>query len=508
MTEAQDLLLNLPADVRGRVWTAMVDGIEKYLNDVRDLGAGGPADDEAARSILGTLDFDAPIAPEDAIGLVLDALRTTQRHVSHPRYFGLFEAAPTTMGIVGETLAATFNACLATRAGSPFGVAAEERIVAAFAAHFGFPASRADGITTTGGSEANHTALLLALTSAFPSCAEQGLIGLEQRPIVYQSAETHPSVARAVRLSGLGARSVREIAVDGAFRIDLRAAETAIQEDLRAGHRPLMLVLNAGTSGTGSVDPLAEGARIAETYGLWLHVDAAWGGAAAILPEMRRVFDGLERADSITFDPHKWMSVPLGAGLLLTRHPGLLDRTFAVHAAFLDGACEVGARDPHARSMRWSRGFAGLKLLLSLAVAGWDGYRAALRKQIDLGDALRRELSDAGWRIRNDTPLPVVCFDADESAADHPRFLEFTAKAVNASGEARIFLVNLAGRPALRACVTNPATGAADVSALVARLGEARADVLSGRVDAAMLSQTTATEACTIHPPGPRPAPA
>lgn len=499
MTEAPDSLLNLPKDVRGRLWAAVVEGVEAYLADVPELGAGGPADDGAARAALEKLNFDAPTVPEDAVELVLDALRSTQRHVSHPRYFGLFEAAPTTMGIAAETLAATFNACLATREGSPFGVAAEDRIVAEFGAQFGYPGPHVDGVVTTGGSESNHSALLLALNSAFPSYGDHGLIGFDRRPIVYISAETHPSVAKAVRLSGLGAESLRVIGTDAAFRIDLGALREAITADLRAGHRPLMLVLTAGTTGTGAVDPIADGSRVAEEHGLWLHVDAAWGGAAALLPEMRPVFDGLERADSIAFDPHKWMSVPLGAGLLLTRHRGLLDRAFAVRAAFLDGTGEVGTGDPYARSMRWSRGFGGLKILLSLAVAGWEGYRAALRRQIDLGGLLRDELSAAGWRVVNATPLPVVCFDAGGSGdAD---LLKLTAKSVNVSGAARIFLVRLGDRTALRACVTNPATEAADVTALVALLGRARAEVLSGRVDETALTGVAVTESCTCRRP-------
>jgi glutamate/tyrosine decarboxylase-like PLP-dependent enzyme len=167
----------------------------------------------------------------------------------------------------------------------------------------------------------------------------------------------------------------------------------------------------------------------------------------------------------------------MGCGLLLTRHRGLLDQAFGVAAPFLAGREEPGV-DPHTRSIRWSRDFAGLKLLLSLAVAGWQGYEDALRHQVLLAGQLRDGLRSDGWILMNDTPLPVVCFADD--ADDQPELL---AEAVNQSGQARIFTVRLAERVVLRACVTNYATSGEDVDLLIKLLGRARADVRSGRFD-------------------------
>jgi glutamate/tyrosine decarboxylase-like PLP-dependent enzyme len=237
---------------------------------------------------------------------------------------------------------------------------------------------------------------------------------------------------------------------------------------------PLLIVATAGTTDAGVIDPIADVISVGARQRVWVHVDAAWGGAGILVPEIRSALQGIDQADSIAFDPHKWLSVPMGCGLLLTRHRGLLDQAFSVAAPFLTDRAEAGT-DPYARSIRWSRNFAGLKLLLSLAVAGWHGYADALRHQVELAGKLRDALLSEGWVLRNDTPLPVVCF-TDESI-ERPALV---AQAVNQSGEARIFPVRLGGRIVLRACVTNYGTSAEDIDLLIKLLDRARADVRSG----------------------------
>ncbi len=213
---------------------------------------------------------------------------------------------------------------------------------------------------------------------------------------------------------------------------------------------------------------------MADEEGVWLHADAAWGGAAALAPELKGVIDGISRASSITFDAHKWLSVPMGAGMYLTRHPGILERTFRVSARYMPReAATLGVADPYAHSMQWSRRFIGLKVFLSLAAAGWEGYAEAIRHQTAMGDLLRQRLAATGWEVVNDTPLPVVCFVDRElrSAA----FLDGVAMDVVASGEAWISTVVLGEvGPALRACITNYRTEPGDVEALVASVGKAR----------------------------------
>ncbi len=255
-----------------------------------------------------------------------------------------------------------------------------------------------------------------------------------------------------------------------------------IAEDRAAGCSPFLVVATVGSTSAGAVDPVAELAQVAaEAGGLWLHVDAAWGGAAALVPELRPLLDGTSRADSLTFDAHKWLSVPMGAGVYLTRHAGILERTFRVAAGYMprDGEA-LPVADPYAHTMQWSRRFIGLKLFLSLAVAGWEGYAEAIRHMTAMGERLRARLREEGWEIVNDTPLPVVCFvEAAAPILERRERLERIAAAVVASGEAWLSTVALGeAGPALRACVTNHRTGPGDVEALVAALGRARRGAL------------------------------
>jgi len=471
------------------LWDAVGEAIEAYSRDVGHLSAGGIPDVDEVRKTLDRFDFERPLPPLEAVSYVIDALRHLQPQVSHPRHFGLFDPSPTALGVLGEALAAAFNPCLASWEGSPFGVEAEDFLVRQFAQRFGYPAEAADGIVTSGGSEANLSALMLALTRRFPQHREDGLGGLAGRPVLYVTREAHPSSRKAALVAGLGMGSVREVPTDHMDRMDAAALGEMVDADVCAGLVPLMVVATVGTTGSGVVDPIDDVADVADRRGVWLHADAAWGGAVTLLPELRGELKGIHRADSITFDPHKWLSIPMGCGLLLTRHSGLLDRAFGVGAAFLTGQDgpvlrdqDGPAPDPYGRSVRWSRNFAGLKLLLSLAVAGWRGYEEALRRQVQLGQRLRERLAADRWALVNDTPLPVVCFVGDPAEHRHARLaLDAMAQAVNASGQARVFVVRVGDRFALRACVTNYATTDADIDLLVQALSRARSAVAMGR---------------------------
>ncbi|HEY1810576.1 MAG TPA: pyridoxal-dependent decarboxylase, partial [Acidobacteriaceae bacterium] len=275
---------------------------------------------------------------------------------------------------------------------------------------------------------------------------------------------------------GLGSAALHTIEVDEALRMKPDTLRAAIAEDRAAGKAPFMLVATAGTTGAGVLDPLPELAAIALEHKLWFHVDAAWGGAAALVPELRPRLSAIEQADSITFDAHKFLSVSMGAGLFLTRHLDILSRAFATHTAYMPKeAAQIPVTDAFSHSLQWSRRFTGAKLFLSLAVAGWDGYAAAIRHQTAMGDLLRQKLLAEQWALVNETPLPLVCFtDAHSNWT-----LEQTQAVVNAvvsSGQAWISTIQLgpAQRPALRACITNYRTEPRHLDDLVAILGQIR----------------------------------
>jgi glutamate/tyrosine decarboxylase-like PLP-dependent enzyme len=282
---------------------------------------------------------------------------------------------------------------------------------------------------------------------------------------------------KAARLCGLGTDAVREVPLNDKLQLDSSALAEMVRRDREGGLAPFLVVATAGTTNAGVVDPLVPIAELAAAERLWFHVDAAWGGAAALVSELRPFLDGVARADSITFDAHKWLSVPMGAGLYLTRHPHILDQTFRTAAAYMPrDAQSLEVNDPYAHSMQWSRRFIGLKVFLSLAVAGWDGYADAVRHQTQMGNRLRVELAESGWEVVNSTPLPTICFvDARHVDGRSAPYLEAIARHVVSSGQAWISTTQLGGTlPALRACVTNYRTGPEDVTALVRALEDAR----------------------------------
>ncbi len=434
-------------------------------------------DVEEIRTALAPFDFERPVPALEALGFAVEGLWKWQVHTPHPRYFGLFNPAPTTMGIAADALVAAFNPQLAAWSHSPLAAEVEQHLVRAFAERFGFDPARAEGTFTSGGAEANHTALSTAITRAFPEVGRRGLLALRSQPVLYVSPQAHHSFLKAARLAGLGTESVREVRVDSGLRMipeDLRAR---IREDREAGCSPFLVVATAGSTSAGVIDPILDLAQVADEEGLWLHADAAWGGAAALVPELRPLLEGTARASSITFDAHKWLSVPMGAGLYITRHPGILERTFRVAAGYMprDGAA-LQVADPYAHSMQWSRRFIGLKVFLSLAAAGWQGYEEAIRHQTAMGGLLREKLREEGWTMVNDTPLPVVCFVNSGPEGRSVAFLEGVKAHVVASGEAWISTVVMGeAGTALRACITNYRTGPEDLDALVAALGKARA---------------------------------
>ncbi|MGH9612982.1 MAG: pyridoxal phosphate-dependent decarboxylase family protein, partial [Bryobacteraceae bacterium] len=338
---------------------------------------------------------------------------------------------------------------------------------------FGYSRESIDGTFATGGAEANHTAVLAALSVAFPRFAATGVRGLPAQPVFYASVESHHSLSRAGRLCGLGMEAFRPIAVDSSLRMIPAALAAQIRRDRETGFLPFLIAATGGTTNAGAIDPLPELAAISESERLWFHVDAAWGGAIALVPEMHQLLSGIECADSITFDAHKWLSVPMGAGIFFTRHRDALDRTFRMQTAYMPREAQaLDVTDPHLHSIQWSRRFIGLKLFLTLLAAGWEGYASAIRHQTAMGALLKRELISSGWVMENDSPLPVVCF-SDPAGGDPHRI----AMLVVSAGDAWISTTIIGGekpKSVLRACITNFRTQPPDIHALVASLERAR----------------------------------
>lgn len=467
----------LDEDARARLWSRITEVIEDYVRRVGEAPVSPSLDLEKIRALVAPFDFKSAIDPLEAVDRVADGLWRYQVHTSHPRYFGLFNPAPTTASIAADALVAAFNPQMAAWSHNPFAAEVEHHLVRAFGERFGYEPEETDGTFCSGGAEANHTAVLTALVHCFPSFASEGVRALPARPVFYVSSQSHHSFLKAARLCGLGTESVREVEVDENSAMDAGRLAAAIKRDRDAGDLPFMVVGTVGTTSAGIIDPLQAIAETTEREKLWFHVDAAWGGAAVLVEELRPALSGIERADSITFDAHKWLSVPMGAGLYLTRHTKILEKTFSTATTYMPRESrEFGVHDPYNHSMQWSRRFIGLKVFLSLAVAGWEGYTAAVRHQTAMGALMREGLEASNWKVVNSTPLPVACFvDATRQGEEDAKYLEEIAREVVTSGKAWISTTIIGrGRAVLRACVTNYRTQAEDVRALVEALNDAR----------------------------------
>ena len=438
----------------------------------RDIANGPIVPDVAPHDIRSYLasryDFTKPMVLEDVAVDVQEMMRKWHVQVTHPRYFGLFNPSVTLASVVADTLVAMYNPQLATWRTSPAANEIERHTLAWLTEKFGLPAT-ASANFTTGGAEANLSAVIVALTRAFPEYGDAGLRSLPASPTIYLTREAHDSFIKIAHVTGIGRQALRTVAIDRDLEMDVGDLERQVGEDRRKGLAPVMVVGTAGTTAAGAIDPLPNLARFCRQENLWLHVDAAWGGAAILSPRLRGHLAGIGAADSVTCDAHKWFSVPMGAGMFFCRHPDAVGEAFRAHASYMPGRTDAGV-DPYTSSVQWSRRFIGLKLFFALAQQGESGYVEMIEHQARMGDVLRESLERAGWRIVNNTPLPLVCFTRDGLVAS--KFLaELYERQIAWMSEVRLG----GGEPVLRACVTSFRTTESDIARVVREMSALQA---------------------------------
>ncbi|HYR41784.1 MAG TPA: aminotransferase class V-fold PLP-dependent enzyme [Terriglobia bacterium] len=421
---------------------------------------------EIRRHLASRYDFAKPLALKEISVDVERMLRTWQVQVTHPRYLGLFNPSVTPASILADTLVAMYNPQLATWRTSPAANEIERHTLDWLAGKFGLPpASRAS--FTSGGAESNLSAVVVGLTRTFPEYGERGVRGLPASPAIYLSGEAHHSFNKIAHMVGLGREAIRIIPADPRLKMDLAHLARRVDEDRRNGFAPFMVVGTAGTTSAGIIDPLPELARFCRSEGLWFHVDAAWGGAAAISPRLRSYLDGIEAADSITCDAHKWFSVPMGAGMFFCRHPDAVAEAFHAETSYMPGKTAGPVVDPYTTSVQWSRRFIGLKLFLALAHYGESGYVEMIEHQTRIGELLRQTLRRTGWHLLNTTPLPVVCFTREN--LNITNFLSaLYQRQIAWMSEVRLG----DGTPAIRACITSYRTTEQDIERVVNEINE------------------------------------
>ena len=405
-------------------------------------------DFDAFRMQLAQFDFAAPRPLDEIMRWTIAQIETGVVHMTHPRYFGLFNPQPTFPALCADRIAGAFNPQLATWKTAPAAVEIEGHVIRAVAERAGLPAG-SGGHFTSGGSEANFTSLICALTHANPKFATDGARAFNGAPTFYISSESHLAWIKIAVQAGLGRSAARLVPTDGTGRMDPAALANALASDRAQGFVPVMVVATAGTTAGGMIDPLAACADIARDAGLWYHVDAAWGGAVLASERLRGVLAGIERADSITIDAHKWFATTMGCGMFMTRYPDVLSTAFQVSTGFMPS--NVANLDPYVTTAQWSRRFLGLRLFLSLAAAGWSGYGEHVERAIELISQLRSLLLARGWTIANGSTLAVLCVDPPPGRGE----IQKIASRVLASGRAWVAVARFEGRETIRVCLTH-----------------------------------------------------
>lgn len=408
-----------------------------------DVAAGLPVEPpekpESLESVLA--DLDDVIVP----GLT---------HWNHPGFFAYFCSSSTDAGVLAEFLAAEMNQNAMLWRTSPAGTELEQRVVGWVRRFVGLP-DAFDGLILDTASSSSFTALLAAREQAVPDVRQRGLAGRSDVGpcVLYLSTEAHSSVDKAALAAGFGLDQVRHILVDEHLRMVPAELERAIEADRAAGLIPVMVCATIGTTSTTSVDPVRDISEICERLGVWLHVDAAYAGPAAALPEKRGEFEGWEHADTIVLNPHKWMSTPIDCSVLLFRDDAAMRRPLSLTPEYLRSA-EDGSNLMDI-GLSLGRRFRALKLWFQFRMEGAEGLRARLRGHIALADEL------AGW-INADTrfevvaphPFSLVVFRAiPPGSADPDEWNRRLLEAVNRDG--RVFLSHTAvgGRFVIRLAV-------------------------------------------------------
>ena len=457
------------------IWSQLLQELENFPRDVRDLRVSSHVDAQELRVELEShYPFDAPVPLETLTAEVIRMLRAWTVHVTHPRYFGLFNPSVRQASIIADALVALFNPQLAGWSHAPAANELERLTLRRLADVLGIDAHALHANFTTGGAEANLSAVLGALALHFPESCETGLCALRSRPAIYLTSETHHSFVKVARMTGLGTTALHEIPTDTRFVMDSNALQSHLHADLQEGWHPLMIVGTAGTTSAGLVDPLAKLAEVAAQHGAWFHVDAAWGGSAALSPRLKAVLAGIERADSITWDAHKWLSVPMGAGMFFCRHPEAIQRAFAITTSYMPVATAGDTFDPYTTTAQWSRRAIGLKVFMALAELGINGFAALIEHQAQMGDYLRERLAKLGWEVVNETTLPVICFT-------HPTIKQGelstnqVLQTIYERGHVWISEVVLGKQErVLRACITSFNTNESDIECLLEEIEYAR----------------------------------
>ena len=465
-----------PADFR-RFGHELIDWIADYFERIDDLPV-------LAAIEPGDLKAQLPQAPplhgepmeqivSDLDRLIVPALT----HWSHPSFFAYFATSTSGPGILGELLTAAFDNKAMLWRTSPASTELEEVTLDWLRQMMGLDPGMIGIIYDTASVSSMH-AIAAAREGVEQRIREEGMSGRPDLPLlrIYVSEQAHSSIEKGVITLGLGQRALRKIPTDAEFRMDPRALAAAIEEDKRAGHLPFCVVATVGTTSTSSIDPVPEIVPICEEHAMWLHVDAAYAGSAAIVPEFRSILAGCERADSLVTNPHKWLFTPFDLSVLYCRHMDLLKRAFSLVPEYLKTPEQEKVRSGSDYGVQLGRRFRALKLWMVIRYFGREGLAARIREHVRLANLFASWVDESGdWELLAPHPLALVCFRACPSGLAEKELdalNEAIMHGVNASGRALLSHTKLNERLTLRLSIGNIRTTEAHVRAVWDLLNE------------------------------------
>src|SRR6267142_911973 len=444
----------------------LIDWISDYFEQIEGLPV-------LSQIEPGELKAQLPISPpekgESMAAILADVDRLivpALTHWNHPSFFAYFATSTSAPGIFGELLAAAFDNKAMLWRTSPASTELEEVTLDWLRQMMGLDAGYTGIIYDTASVSSMH-AIAAAREGVEMRIREEGMSGRKDLPLlrVYVSEQAHSSIEKGVITLGLGQKGLRKIPTDSEFRMDVKALAEAIEEDKRNGYVPFCIVATVGTTSTSSIDPVAEIIPIGEKHAMWLHVDAAYAGSAAVVPELRHILKGCERADSVAVNPHKWLFTPFDLSVLYCRHLDLLRRAFSLVPEYLRTPEQEKVRSGSDYGIQLGRRFRALKLWMIIRYFGHEGLAARIREHCRLAKLFASWVEAApDWELSAAVPFALVCFRAcpqvdgendDERARQLDALNEAIMHGVNGTGEAFLSHTKLNDKLTLRLSIGN-----------------------------------------------------
>ncbi len=462
-----------------KVGYQLVDAISNFIETINEKPVTTGENPKQIQQLLGNASLpDDGISVSEIVAKSTDLLLEHSLLNGHPKFFGYITSSPSPIGALADFLAAAVNPNVGANVLSPMATAIEKQTIKWLSEFIGASPS-CGGLLVSGGNMANFTAFLAARTAKAPkSLKEDGLANTAGEMVFYCSKATHTWIEKAAVLFGHGTKAIRWIATDADNKMNTTILEQTINDDLKTGKKPFLVIGNAGDVSTGVVDDLSAIATICKAHDLWFHIDGAYGIPAVIIPEYKKQFEGIQEADSIALDPHKWLYAPLEAGCTLVKNPQHLIDTYSSHPAYYNfGSHEdEPSLNYYEFGFQNSRGFRALKVWMALQQVGKNGYIEMIGEDIALAKLLfeeakkHQELEAVTQNLSITTfqYVPTVYVDQEKESQEYLNSLnENLLNKLQEAGE--VFLSNaiVSGKYCLRACIVNFRTSKKDIHEVI-----------------------------------------